>query len=149
MLDALNEAVPFAKHLRIAITEMAPTGARAVLPNDDFLTNHIGTQHAGALFTLAESASGAALVAACVDLLAIAQPVVRNAHIEYRRAARGVIVARARLSEPADDVREAFARDGRADLEVTVLLIDEDEAEVATASFEWSFRSPKAAALAA
>ncbi|WP_285295629.1 YiiD C-terminal domain-containing protein [Aureimonas altamirensis] len=145
MLDIINKAVPFARHLGITISEMDATGATAQLPDEGALKNHIGTQHAGALFGLAESASGAALMASCAELLSQAQPVVRAAAIQYRRAARGPVHARASLENPTPDALDRLKRDGRADMQIAVSLRDKDEAEVATARFEWSFRASKAA----
>ena len=47
-------AVPFAGFLGLEITEVGPGEATVVLPRRQELNNHVGSQHAGALFTAAE-----------------------------------------------------------------------------------------------
>ncbi len=56
--DQLNRSVPFASHTGIAIDEIRDGEAIASLEQSDVTINHIGTQHAGALFTLGQAASG-------------------------------------------------------------------------------------------
>jgi len=143
MLEIINSAVPFAAYLGVVISRMDVHGAVATLPDAPNLKNHIGTQHAGALFSLAESASGAALMAACSEMIAIAPPVVRDANIQYRRPAVGRISATAHLEDGELNRLEIFKRDGRVDVRINVDLIDSGGTEVAVATFEWSFRTPK------
>ena len=65
MLDSilahLRTSVPFADHVGIELDTIDPGRAIARLPERLDSTNHIGSVHAGALFTLAEAASGAAM----------------------------------------------------------------------------------------
>ena len=63
----MTQAVPFAGHLGLEITSIAEGEAVVRLPERPELTNHVGSQHAGALFTVAETASGAAFVAAFAE----------------------------------------------------------------------------------
>ena len=60
----LSKAVPFANHTGVVIEELAAGTARATLALRPEVSNHIGTMHAGAVFTLAEAASGAAMAGA-------------------------------------------------------------------------------------
>jgi len=59
--DGLNAAVPFNRHLGIELTALEPGRCEARLPDRAEQHNHIHSQHAGALFTLADAASGGAL----------------------------------------------------------------------------------------
>ena len=63
------------------------------LPDRAELTNHVGSQHAGALFTVAEAASGAAFLGAFADRLAEVTPLARSAEISYEKIAKGPIEA--------------------------------------------------------
>ena len=45
----LAMAVPFVNHLGIEITEVSAGEATVVLPRQSELTNHVGSQHAGAV----------------------------------------------------------------------------------------------------
>src|SRR5471032_2166373 len=56
----MMDSLPFVRLLGIRIDEIGPGTSAVSLPEDPKLNNHLGTQHAGALFTLAETASGAA-----------------------------------------------------------------------------------------
>ena len=49
----LTQAVPFAGFLGLEITEVGPGRATVQLPDRAELGNHVGSQHAGALFTAA------------------------------------------------------------------------------------------------
>ena len=54
----MSETLPFARLLGISIDRIGPGTAEVSMPDDAKLHNHLGTPHAGALFTLAETASG-------------------------------------------------------------------------------------------
>jgi uncharacterized protein (TIGR00369 family) len=52
--QGMTQAVPFAAFLGLEITEVSAGEAVVRLPERAELTNHVGSQHAGALFTVAE-----------------------------------------------------------------------------------------------
>ena len=60
-----------------------------VLPQEDHLHNHVGSQHAGALFSAGEAASGAAFVGAFAEHMGDITPLARNAEISYLKLAKG------------------------------------------------------------
>ena len=60
----LGTIVPFQNYVGVELLELADGTASAQLEQRDETTNHIKTQHAGAMFTLGEAASGAAMAAA-------------------------------------------------------------------------------------
>jgi acyl-coenzyme A thioesterase PaaI-like protein len=108
----------------------------------DAVTNHIGTMHAGALFTLGEAASGLCAMRALGAVFVEARAVTRSASIEFRRPAVGRIRA---LGEPLQPVRETLERldrEGRASFEVVVRLLDRNDVEVAELRIGWSLRRP-------
>jgi acyl-coenzyme A thioesterase PaaI-like protein len=140
LLEALNQSVPFARHAGICVTAANEAGAIADLPEAPFLLNHVGSQHAGALFTVGEAASGAAMTASFVDLLGTALPLVRQANIKYRKVARGSIKASAEIAREVDSVRDEYVSTGKADFEIHVALHDAEGNEVATMVVEWSLR---------
>src|SRR4051794_32930677 len=88
-------AVPFAGHLDLEIASISEDGAVVVLPERPELTNYVGSQHAGALFTAAETASGAAFVGAFATRMGEVTPLARSAEIAYERIAKGPITATA------------------------------------------------------
>ena len=73
--------------------------------------NHVQSQHAGALFTAGEAASGGAFVGGFAERMAEITPLAEKAEIQYRKVARGDITARATLSaDSASCSRSSTAR---------------------------------------
>ncbi len=138
-------AVPFAGHLKLEITEVAAGEARVVLPRRPELTNHVSSQHAGALFTVAETASGAAFVGAFAIRMGEITPLARRAEIEYLKIANGPITASATLGIEAADALATLDADGKVEFPCQVVLTDESGTEVATATVHWHVRLKDAA----
>jgi len=55
--------------------------------------------------------------------------------------AKGAVHAKTALAEPANDIRTRFTEHGRADFIITVVLMDDDNVEVAKFNAEWSSRA--------
>jgi len=126
--------LPFNQHVGLSV---AADGA-VQMPDDPRLTNHVGTRHAGALFTLGEAASGAALLDALGPKLAELSFIVRTARIDYLKPARGVLVGKSVVDGAA-----ALARvdeEGKADLDVPVELVDGAGVVVARLVVTWVLR---------
>jgi uncharacterized protein (TIGR00369 family) len=133
-------AVPYIAHIGIEVTEMSEGAATAVLPDRPELHNHVGSQHAGALFGVAETASGAAFVGAFAARMGDVTPLARSAEISYLKVARGPIEAKAKLGMPAAEALAKLDTDGRVDFSVEVELTDAEGAVVATATVDWNVR---------
>jgi uncharacterized protein (TIGR00369 family) len=142
----MSQAVPFAGFLGLEITEMSEGEAVARMPERDELKNHVGSQHAGALFTLAENASGAAFVGAFAERMGDVTPLAREAEIAYEKIARGPIEARATLGIPKDEALATLDREGKVEFPCGVVLSDADGNRVATATVGWHVRLNKPAA---
>jgi thioesterase domain-containing protein len=140
----LGRSVPFARLVGIEVVSIDGQCAVTRIPADERLGNHVSTVHAGALFTLCESASGAALAGAIAQVIMQTRLVVRDAQVEYLKPARGEVFAKACLVDEVACVLEALRRDGRADMAVdvsaTTRLADGTETLVARASFNWHLR---------
>lgn len=135
--DQLNGAVPFAAHAGVALTKVSPDGAAAELPQTATSVNHIGSQHAGALFTLGEAASGAAMAGVFAPVLLEVRPVAAGARIRYGRIAKGRISAEASVEGEGAALLDALARDGKVAFDVGVVLRDGDGQEVAAMTVNW------------
>lgn len=141
----LGRTVPFARWLGIGIDALDAERASARLDPAAHLNNHVGTFHAGALFTACDTASGAALVGALLPVVMTTRFVVRDARITYLKPAQGRLVAEGRLARPARDVLDDLARDRRADVTVEVTAHvegppDQPPLQVARATFVWHLR---------
>jgi uncharacterized protein (TIGR00369 family) len=134
----LATAVPFATLVGVDILDVADGHARARLePHPDNL-NHIATLHAGALFTLAEAASGAAMAGVFADRILEIRPVVRTATVGYRRPALRTVIAIADVDREPTALRAQLAEEGRVELTVEVTVRHDDHNDdVATLRFDW------------
>jgi acyl-coenzyme A thioesterase PaaI-like protein len=108
----LEQAVPFNGYLGLQVTEVAPGRGVVVLPDRDDLRNHVGSQHAGALFSAGEAASGAAFVGAFAERLSELTPLAASAEISYRKIAKGPITATGSLAEDRDALLARIDADG-------------------------------------
>lgn len=133
-------AVPFAGFLGIDYDEVGPGHAVLRLADDPAKHNHIGTLHAGALFTLAESASGICVIATVADRLSGVTPLAARAEIVYRQVARGGVTATARLGQPVEQVLATLDEAGKVRFPVEVDLTDASGAVCATVTVEWHLR---------
>jgi len=138
--QAMTQAVPFAGHLGLEITSVAEGEAVVRLPERPNLTNHVGSQHAGALFTVAETASGAAFVGAFAERMGDVTPLARSADIAYEKIAKGPIEATARLGMPKDEALATLDSDGKVEFPCEVELTDGSGTRVATATVRWHVR---------
>jgi acyl-coenzyme A thioesterase PaaI-like protein len=136
----LAEAIPFNKHLGLEVVEVAAGRGVVRLPGDERLGNHVGSQHAGALFTAGEAASGGAFVGAFAEHMAALTPLARSAQIEYLKLAKGPITATATLEGGAEPLLEQLEADGRVQFPVQVELNDEQGEEVARMTVDWHVR---------
>jgi len=138
--QGMSQAVPFAGHLGLEITRVAEGEAEVRLPERTELTNHVGSQHAGALFTAAETASGAAFVGAFAERLGDVTPLARAAEISYLKIAKGPIEASARLGVPAAEALATLDEEGKVVFPCEIELTDAAGERVATAMVQWHVR---------
>ena len=111
--EMLAATVPMARTLNLEFLETTPEKAVVALPDQSEYHNHVGGPHAGAMFTLAESASGAIVLAAFGDQLSRAVPLAVRAEIAYKKLAMGPVTATADARPPGRR-RGRRARRGRA-----------------------------------
>jgi acyl-coenzyme A thioesterase PaaI-like protein len=144
--QGMTQAVPFAGFLGLEVTSVAAGEATVVLPERAELTNHVGSQHAGALFTAAEAASGAAFVGAFAERMGEVTPLARGAEISYEKIAKGPIEARATLGVPAAEALATLDAEGKVVFPCEIEMTDASGLKVATATVHWHVRLNKPAA---
>jgi uncharacterized protein (TIGR00369 family) len=142
----MTQAVPFAGYLGVEITSIEEGGSVVRLPERPELANHVGSQHAGALFTLAETASGAAFVGAFAERMGEVTPLARNAEISYEKIAKGPIEAKARLGVVPAEALSTLDAEGKVVFPCEIELTDASGRRVATATVHWHVRLNKPAA---
>lgn len=136
----LLASIPFNGFLELDIREITPEHGVVVLPDREPLRNHIGTQHAGALFTVAEAASGAAVIGVLGEKLAEVTPLAKRAEIAYRKIAQGPITATGKVRGSASEVLAALDASGKAEAVVDVVLTDGAGTAVTEVTVFWHIR---------
>jgi uncharacterized protein (TIGR00369 family) len=136
----LEQAIPFNKHLGLEVVEVTESSGSVRLPEDERLLNHVGSQHAGGLFSAAEAASGAAFVGAFLERMGEITPLAKAARIDYLKLAKGPIVATGTLSEDKASLLERLDDEGRVEFPIAVSLRDQDGTEVAKVTVDWHVR---------
>lgn len=133
----IASGVPFATHTGVMLLDVSNGAATAALDQSPQTSNHIGSQHAGALFTLAEAASGAAMAGGFTDQLLSIRPVAASAQIRYVRVAKGRITAHARVDGDLGTLRATLASARKVQFPVHVSLRDEAGVDVAEMTVDW------------
>ena len=135
-------SLPFVRHCGIDLVSIADGRAEARLPEAEHLKNHIGTQHAGAVFTLAETASGAAMAGAMAPVLLTVRPVAAEARIQYLKLGKGPLTAIATTEETGEALRARLAAEGKVRFPVRIDITDGAGESIAAMVVDW-YVSPK------
>ncbi|MET7766618.1 DUF4442 domain-containing protein [Streptomyces sp. NPDC005355] len=138
--EMLAATVPMVRTLNLEFIEASAERAVLCLPDQPEFHNHVGGPHAGAMFTLAESASGAIVLAAFADQLGRAVPLAVRAEIGYRKLAKGPVTATARLGRPAAEVVAELDAGERPEFPVNIEITREDGAVTGEMSIIWTLR---------
>ena len=136
----MAQALPFVRHLGIEIVEVGAGRGVTKVADRKELHNHLGTQHAGVIFTLAEAASGAAMSGSFADIILTVRPIAAEATVRYLKLAKGPLTATATVAEPAAEIRTRFEAEGRAAFAVTVEVNNDQSQRVAEMSVAWDVR---------
>jgi acyl-coenzyme A thioesterase PaaI-like protein len=138
--DGLQAAIPYNNHVGVEYVEVADGKGVVRLPDADTLKNHVGSQHAGALFSAGEAASGGAFVGAFAQQMGGITPLARSAEIRYLKLAKGEITATGRLAANTGELLERLDSEGRVEFPVEVEMTDGDGATVAEMTVRWHVR---------
>ncbi|HEX4837847.1 MAG TPA: DUF4442 domain-containing protein [Solirubrobacteraceae bacterium] len=141
----LSKAIPFNVHLGLETITVAEDHGVVRLPDDERLRNHVGSQHAGGLFSAGEAASGAAFVGAFLDIMGEITPLAESAEIAYKKLARGQITATGRFTEDSHALKAKLAEEGRVRFPIQVEMTDAGGNLVAEMEVSWYVRRNDAA----
>ncbi len=118
----LPASVPLVATLGLEFVELSHERAVLRLPDEPGFRNHIGGPHAGVMFSVGESASGAIVLANFGDLLGEVTPLAVEATIRYLKVAMGPVTATATLGTPVDDVLAVLRAGERPEFGVDIEL---------------------------
>lgn len=138
--ELMAATVPMARTLNLRYTETTAERAVVELPDQPEYRNHVGGPHAGAMFTLAESASGAVVLGAFGDQLGRAVPLPVRCELAWTKLAKGPVTATAELGRPAADVVAELDAGQRPEFPVEVSVRREDGAETSHMTIVWTLR---------
>ncbi|PLY43039.1 DUF4442 domain-containing protein [Janthinobacterium sp. ROICE36] len=133
----MMDTLPFVRLLGISIDDIGAGTSMVSLPDDPKLHNHLGTQHAGALFTLAETASGAAMAGGFAELILGLRPVAKESRIAYQKLARGATRAEGRVPGDLAALKAQLAQDGKVAFPVEVDIFDFEGTLAAQVTVDW------------
>ncbi|UGQ46839.1 PaaI family thioesterase [Massilia endophytica] len=138
----MMDTLPFVRLLGIRIDSIGAGTAEVSLPDDAKLHNHLGTQHAGALFTLAETASGAAMAGGFADMIVDLRPVAKESRIQYQKVAKGATRASGRVPGDLDSLKAQLKAEGKIAFPVEVDVFDAQGTLAAQVQVDW-YLSPR------
>ncbi|MFE2076725.1 DUF4442 domain-containing protein [Streptomyces misionensis] len=138
--EMLAATVPMARTLNLQFQETTAERAVLSLPDQGEYHNHVGGPHAGAMFTLGESASGAIVLAAFGDQLSRAVPLAVRAEIAYKKLAMGAVTATATLGRPATEVVAELDAGQRPEFPVAIEIRRADGAITGEMTVVWTLR---------
>lgn len=135
--DHMDKSVPFATVTGVELVEVSPERGVARLKKRPEVENHIQTMHAGAMFTLGEAASGAALGGVLGELLMSARPVAADASIKYLKTGKTDLIATATANSDAESIRKELAEIGKVVFDIKVAITDAENVTVAEMLVNW------------
>ncbi len=136
----MADSVPFAKFIGVELQEVSGERGVATLVKRGEVENHIQTMHAGAMFTLGEAASGAAMGGLLADQMLSVRPVAANASIKYVKTAKTDITAIAKASVSQEAALGTLNADGKVVFDVHVDIQDADANTCAEMTVAWHIK---------
>jgi acyl-coenzyme A thioesterase PaaI-like protein len=109
LTERLRGLTPFIDTLGIEALQLDREHALLRLPDERSSHNHMGGPHAGAIFTLGETAAAALTVECFGPWLDRFVPLAVSAEISWSKLARSAVTARAQMLRPAADVEAELA----------------------------------------
>ncbi len=132
--EGLHRAVPFVRTLNLEFMQVSTSRARVRLPDQAGVHDQVGGPHAGALFTLGESAADALVLANFSRTLDRATPLVVSAEIRFLRLATGGATAEAVLGRSAAAILAELGDGRRPEFDVPVMIRADDDPDAGPAA---------------
>lgn len=140
VMSSFPQVVPMVGTLALEFTELRSDRAVMVLPDQAPYHNHVAGPHAGAMFTLAESASGALVFVNFGDRMGEATPLAVEATIRYLKFAKGRVTATATMNrDPADVIAELDAGQ-RPEFAVDIAITTDDGTQTGAMTVLWTLK---------
>jgi acyl-coenzyme A thioesterase PaaI-like protein len=139
----MHQVVPMVATLGLEYGDIRADEAVVVLRDQPEYRNHVGGPHAAAMFAAAESATGAAAIAAFGDMMDRAVLLPVTATMDYLAIARGDITATAKVDGDIDEARRIFDSGSRPEIVITCEITDASGATTGRVSTRWTLKALK------
>lgn len=143
VISTFPVAVPMVSTLNMEFLEVSEKRAVMRLPDQKPYHNHVGGPHAGAMFTLAESASGALVMANFGDILDTVTPLAVESTIAYKKLAMGPVTATAEMVRSGEEILAELNRGGRPEFLVELTIATEDGTVTGEMTIVWTLKPNK------
>jgi acyl-coenzyme A thioesterase PaaI-like protein len=134
------QAVPMVGTLSLQFVDLDHQTATMRLDDQVPFHNHVGGPHAGAMFILGESASGALVLANFGDRMGDATPLAVQATIRYLKLAMGPVTATARMVRSGTEVIAELDGGGRPEFLVEIDIRDEAGVTTGEMTIVWTLK---------
>ena len=137
--------VPMVGTLNLEFQQLDERTAVMRLPDQQPYHNHIGGPHAGAMFTLGESASGALVLGNFADHLGAVTPLAVEANIAYKKIAMGPVLATAVMTRSVAEILAEMEGGTRPEFRVNITIATEDGTVTGEMHVLWTLKRNKSA----
>jgi len=137
--------VPMVGTLNLEFQQLDERTAVMRLPDQQPYHNHIGGPHAGAMFTLGESASGALVLGNFADHLGAVTPLAVEANISYKKIAMGPVLATAVMTRSVAEILAEMEGGTRPEFRVDITIATEDGTVTGEMHVLWTLKRNKSA----
>lgn len=126
----VRATAPFMTTLGIQVLELDREHAVLRLPDLELAHNHMGGPHAGAIFTLGETAAATLMVENFSGWFDRVVALAVDARISWSKLARSAVTAEARMLRPAADVEADLAAGTRPEWDNRIVFRREQDGDV-------------------
>ncbi len=137
----MHSVVPMVATLGLEYPEVAPDRAVVVLRDQPAYRNHVGGPHAAAMFAAAESATGAAAIAAFGDLMERAVLLPTTVTMDYLSIARGDLTATAWIDADIEKARAQFEAGERPEFDIVCDITDAGGVATGRLRARWTLKA--------
>lgn len=136
----MDGKVPFAKACGVRLSSMGDGVARCEMAQKPELLDDSGKLADGALFTLAETCSGAAMAGGFASVILGVRPVAAQVEFEVLQPALGLINAQAKVAQAISPLKKTLRTTGKINFPVEVEVSDASGHTVARMRVTWNLK---------
>jgi len=136
----MDGKVPFAKACGVRLSSMGDGVARCEMAQKPELLDDTGKLADGALFTLAETCSGAAMAGGFASVILGVRPVAAQVEFEVLKPALGLLNAQAKVAQAISPLKKTLRTTGKINFPVEVEVSDASEHTVARMRVTWNLK---------